>query len=348
MKTQYHYLECFLILYLFFAGGCGGKDDKKADFSELNKVIPVSVSTVQQRDIANERTYGGNLEGVKQANIVAKISERIISVNVKVGQFVKAGQVIVELEKTGLTSQFPQAQANLENTKRELDRMTALYKEGAVAKQAVDQAQTAYSVAQANYEAARGAVELTAPISGTVTEVNINPGDWVNPGTIIAVVAEINQLIVKFNVSESEIPVLKMGTNIRVYSEFNKDVAQTGRITEINRSASLDSRSFGIKAQFSNTKDSFYKPGMFVKVNVVTEKHQNVLTIPTEAITREKNSNIVYMIKNGISLPVNIKPGFSNDQMTEVTSGLSAGDTIVTAGINNLSDSTRVKIVSSK
>jgi membrane fusion protein (multidrug efflux system) len=139
-----------------------------------------------------------------------------------------------------------------------------------------------------------------------------------------------------------------MGTNIRVYSEFNKDVAQTGRITEINRSASLDSRSFGIKAQFSNTKDSFYKPGMFVKVNVVTEKHQNVLTIPTEAITREKNSNIVYMIKNGISLPVNIKPGFSNDQMTEVTSGLSAGDTIVTAGINNLSDSTRVKIVSSK
>jgi len=348
MTIQHNYLKHFLLLYLLVLAGCGGKDDKKADFTELNKVIPVSVSKVQKRDITNERTYGGNLEGIKQSNVVAKISERIVSVKVKVGQYVKAGEIIVELEKTGLSSQFLQAQASLENAKREFDRMTALFKEGAVAKQAVDQAQTAYSVAQANFEAAQGAVILTAPISGTVTEVNVNPGDWVNPGTNIAIIADISQIIVKFNVSESEVPALKMGTSIKVYSEFNKDIAQTGKVTEINRSASIDSRSFGIKAQFGNTKDNFYKPGMFVKVNVVTQVHENVLTIPTEAITRQQNSNVVYIVKDNITMPVNIKTGFSNDQFTEIISGLSEGDTIVTTGMNNLSDSTRVNIVSSK
>jgi RND family efflux transporter MFP subunit len=332
-------------LSFFILPGCGSNDDKQADFSELNKVVPVSVSVVKKQDITNERTYGGSLEGIRQSNVVAKISERIIAVNARVGEYVKAGQIIIELEKSGLTSQYLQAQANLENTKRELDRMNALFEEGAVSRQAVDQANTAYIVAKANFEAARSAVDLAAPVSGTVTEISVNPGDWVNPGTTLAVVADINQMLVNFNVSESEVSALKVGTGVRVYSEFNKDIAQTGKITEINRSASLDSRSFGIKAQFTNTKDNFYKPGMFVKADVILEKRERVLTVPTEAVTRQADSSVVYMIRKGLSFPLKVTTGFSNDKFTEIISGISEGDTIVTAGMNNLSDSTRVNIV---
>lgn len=345
MKMKLIYMLFTAGICFFIIPGCGSNDDKQSDFSELNKIVPVSVTAVKRQDISNERTYGGSLEGIKQSNVVAKISERIVAVNAKVGQYVKAGQIIIELEKSGLTSQYLQAQANLDNTKRELDRMTALFEEGAVAKQAVDQAGTAYSVAKANFEAARSAVDLSSPVSGTVTEVNVNPGDWVNPGTTLAVVADINQMIANFSVSESEVGALKAGTTVKIYSEFNKEISQTGRITEINRSASLDSRSFGIKAQFSNTKDSFFKPGMFVKVDVILEKKEKVLTVPTSSVIRQSDASMVYIIRNGLSFPAKITTGFSNDESTEVLSGLNEGDTIVTAGMNNLSDSTRVNIV---
>ncbi len=76
------------------------------------------------------------------------------------------------------------------------------------------------------------------------------PGDWVTPGTVLAVIADINSMLVTFNVSESEIGNLKTGTLVKVYSEFNKDLIRQGKIIELNRSASLDARSFRIKARF--------------------------------------------------------------------------------------------------
>ncbi len=174
IKTIYFIIIIIVSASFFIYTGCG-KNDKQNNNIELNEIIPVSITTAQKRDISNKRTYSGSLEGIKQSNIVAKISERIVSINAAVGQYVKAGEIVVTFDKTGPSSQYIQAKANYENLQRELDRMNALYKDGAVAKQAVDQAQTAYEVAKANYDASKNAVELVSPISGKITAINVNP-----------------------------------------------------------------------------------------------------------------------------------------------------------------------------
>jgi RND family efflux transporter MFP subunit len=344
IKTIYCIIIILVSASFFIYTGCG-KNDKQNNNIELNEIIPVSITTAQKRDISNKRTYSGSLEGIKQSNVVAKISERIVSINVAVDQYVNAGQVVVIFDKTGPSSQYIQASANFENTKREFERMKALYSEGAVAKQAVDQAQTAYEVAQANYEASKSAVELVSPISGRVTAVNVNPGDWVTAGSVLAVVADISRMVVIFNVSEAEIGSLKIGSKVRVYSEFNKELIQRGKIIELNRSASIDARSFRVKAEFPNTKDNFYKPGMFSKVDVILETRKKVLTVPTASIINELGSSTIYAVRNNRSFAVRVNPGFSNEEFTEITAGLSDGDTIVTAGMNNLSDSAKVSVV---
>jgi len=343
IKTIYFIIIIIVSASFFVYTGCG-KNDKQNNNIELNEIIPVSITTAQKRDISNKRTYSGSLEGIKQSNIVAKISERIVSINVAVDQYVNAGQVVVIFDKTGPSSQYIQASANFENTKRELERMKALYSEGAVAKQAVDQAQTAYEVAQANYEASKSAVELVSPISGRVTAVNVNPGDWVTAGSVLAVVADISRMVVIFNVSEAEIGNLKIGSKVRVYSEYNKELIQTGKIIELNRSASIDARSFRVKAEFPN-KNNFYKPGMFSKVDAILETREKVLTIPTASIINELGSSTVYAVRNNRSFAARVNAGFTNEEFTEITAGLSDGDTIVTAGMNNLSDSTKVSVV---
>jgi membrane fusion protein (multidrug efflux system) len=334
----------FVLLSVLLLDGCGNSSNNN-DTVKLNEIVPVSVTKVEKGAVDIQKTYGGTLEGVQQADIVAKISERITAINVKVGDNVKQGDAIIELEKNGPASQYLQAKANYENAEKNYERMQALLKEGAVSQQTVDQVETAYKVAKANYEASQSAVELIAPISGTITAINYNVGDWVNPGTDLATVADISQMIIKFSVSESDVQDLQIGKPVYVYSEFQKNIKEKGFITEINRSATIDSRSFLIKARFENTKDSFFKPGMFVKVNVVLESENNAVAVPTPSIIFNDNGKTVYIIKNGMSFPTQIQTGLSNDSITVVKSGLQVGDELVTSGMDNLSDSTKVSIV---
>jgi RND family efflux transporter MFP subunit len=334
----------FVFISVILLAGCGNSS-KNSNTVKLNEIIPVTVATVEKGAVDIQKTYGGTLEGIQQADVVAKISERITAINVKVGDYAKQGQVIIELEKNGPASQFLQAQANYQDAEKNYERMKALLKEGAVSQQSVDQAETSYKVAEANFNAAQSAVELIAPISGTVTAINYNVGDWVNPGTDLATVADISQMIIKFNVSESDVQNLQIGKQVYIYSEFQKDLKVKGYITEINRSASIDSRSFLIKARFQNTKDSFFKPGMFVKANVILESEDNAVAIPTPSIIFNGNSNIVYIIKNGMSFSTQVQTGLSNDSITVVKNGLKVGDELVTSGMNNLSDSAKVNIV---
>src|SRR3989339_1484873 len=95
-------------------------------------VVPVQVTKVEQKEIILTKSFGGTLEGETQANIVAKLPERIVAIKVKVGDVVKTGQLIILLDKAGATSQYYQAEAAYLNAKKDLDRMEALYKEGAI------------------------------------------------------------------------------------------------------------------------------------------------------------------------------------------------------------------------
>ena len=337
---------------MLFIVGCGkdeGKENPNSVNKDLNVVVPVSITTTGLKDITNKKTFAGSLEGIKQSKIVARIPERITAINVKVGDFVKADDVVIQLDKTGQASQFLQAQANLKNVEKELNRMKALFKEGAISQQNLDQVQTAYDIAKANFEAAKNTVDLVSPISGRVTAINVNAGDWVVPGIDLAIVASIEEMIIKFNVSETEVQDFKIGTDVFVYSEFDKDLMRNGKVVEINRSASIDARSFQVKAKFPNTKDNFYKPGMFVKSDVVLQSKKNILAIPTSSIIQRSDGDYIFIIKNSLSFSRKIMTGLSDESgeggFTEIINGLSKGDTVVIAGMNNLSDSTKVSII---
>ena len=100
-----------------------------------------------------------------------------------------------------------------------------------------------------------------------------------------------------------------------------------------------------LKQSFNNTKDLFYKPGMFANVDVVLESQQNVLIIPSAAITVVNDETIIYKLNGNVSHPVKVKTGISNIKNTEILTGLNEGEIIVTLGMNNLDDSTKVTIV---
>ena len=343
--TFFGLLNLSLLIFLFLTNGCGSKATDNKDAKLEVKPIPVNAAIVKKGAISQEKTFSGTLEGIEQASIIAKISERITDIKYKVNDYVKKGDVIIYLDKSGPSSSYLQTQAAFVNAQKDYERMKALINEGAVSQQMVDQAKTGFEVAKANFDAAKSTVELTTPINGILTDIKYNIGDWVTPGSELGIVANIDEMVIKFYVSEVEMQKIKIGEQVKIYSEFDKKNSVEGKVYEISRSASSDARAFQVKAKFQNSKNHWFKPGMFVSADVVLNSMNDVLIIPTPAITFSNDKNIVYIIKSNQAFPVEIQIGISNQNMTEVLSGLKEGDTIVTMGMNNLQDSSKVSIV---
>ncbi len=338
-----------LLLMLY---GCGSRKSEDPGGGRSGEravtIVPVNIAVAERKNLSVTKTYSGTLEGEEQANIVAKIGERVTGVNVQIGASVRAGQILITLDKSGVSSQYYQAEANFKNAEKTLERMKSLYSEGAVALSSLDGAQTAYDVAKANFDAARSVVELTSPIAGAVTAVNVSVGDLATPGAILMTIAKINRMKVIFNINEADVASVTPGQKVRVFSEANPGATTEGRIIQLSKSADVRSRSFEIKALFPNTADRWYKPGLFCKVTLQIAPREKALIIPTAAIRSDGVTNTVFVVRDGRAFQRTVQPGVAGDENTEILSGLSEHDTVATVGMNNLRDSCFVTVAGAK
>lgn len=329
----------------FTGCGAGKKEQAKAEPNAVVTVVPVQATVAEKMSLNVMKTFSGSLEGEDQANIVAKISERVTGINAVSGSSVEAGHTVITLDKSGVSSQFYQSEANYKNSTKTYERMKSLLAEGAISQEQLDGTQTAYAVAKANYEAARSAVELSSPISGVVTAVNVNKGDLSTPGAVLMTVAKIGSMKVIFSSNESDITALALGQKVTVFSDARPDVKAEGRIIQISKSADVGSRSFEVKALFPNSRDHWFKPGMFCKVNCSFATGGLSLVIPNISIQTDGTTSHIYVLNSGRAAKRTVRLGASDGNRTEVLEGLAAGDTLATVGLNNLKDGSTVNVV---
>lgn len=319
---------------------------KGSESDVATQIVPIQFATAEQKDLIVTKTYSGTLEGEEQANIVAKISERVTGIKAHVGESAGANKVIITLDKSGAQSQYYQAEANFKNSEKTLERMKSLYGEGAISLQSLDGAQTAYDVARANFEAARSAVELSTPIAGVVTAVNVNNGDLATPGAVLATIARIERMKVTFNINETDVVYLALGQKVKVYMESRPEVQVEGRIAQLSKSADVRSRTFEIKALFTNTRDRWFKPGLFCKVAVQISPREKSLVVPAIAVQSDGSSNRLFVIRSGRAYQKVVRAGMTDGQQIAILDGVAAGDTVVTIGVTNVRDSSYVNVFS--
>lgn len=339
-------LAALAVTAMGLALGCGPAK-QKAEATTMNtgaEVVPVETALVERQALAVTKSYIGSLEGEAQANIVAKISERVTAIHGSVGQYVPKGRTIISLDKSGATSQYFQAEANYKNAEKNLERMKALLAEGAISQQLLDGTQTAFDVAKANFEAARSAVELVSPISGIITALTVNLGDLSQPGAVLATMADIRRMKVIFHINEADVMQIAPGQDIELWSEGGPERRVQGKIVQISRSADVRSRSFEIKALFPNTADQWFRPGMFCRVAVRISPRDNALVVPAAAILSDGLTSKVYKVVDGRAIPQAVVTGISDGTHVEILQGLQDQERVVTTGATNLRDSSLVAV----
>jgi membrane fusion protein, multidrug efflux system len=179
-----------------------------------------------------------------------------------------------------------------------------------------------------------------------VTALNVNKGDLTVPGSVLASIARVERIKVIFNINEKDAPNFSIGQPVTVLIESNADVQVQGKIIQLSRSADIRSRSFEVKALFSNTPDRRFKPGLFAQVHVSLSGRLQTLVVPNAAIQSDGINNRVYIVQHGLSLQRQVDAGVSDETYTEILRGVNMGDTVITTGVTNVSDSSLVSIVS--
>ncbi len=321
---------------------CG---DEKADVAVEEKAIPITVSLAESGDLAIVKTYSGTLEGEKQAEIVASIHEAIVELPVSEGERVSAGQVIIMLDKNGSASNYNQAYALYLEAKDNYQKMTKLLEQGAVSEQTYISARTGYEVAQANFKAAGRQVELTSPISGILTELSVNVGEYAPIGIPIATVAQTDKIRLTLFVDSRGAGFIKKGQGavITVESIGYSGKKFGGFVTEVSGSADPQTRLFTVDIRIDNENGDL-APGMFARAEIVVNELKSILIVPREAVFSVEGVYKVYKLEGDRAREQSIYIGESTSESIQIVSGLADGDTVVVIGRNLIEDGSLVKI----
>lgn len=322
---------------------CGGK---KQEVAIEEKPVAVTIETASVSNISLSKTYTGTLEGWRQAKIYASIPEAVVELPFQEGNAVEAGQAVIILDKEGPASQLQQARAVYQDAKDNFEKMSRLFEQGAISEQTYNNLRTNLDVARANYEAARQQVELTSPISGILTDLAVNIGQYAPLGSPLATVAQTSKLRLTLYVDSRSASFLKVGqrAEITVESLESLNSSVEGVVTEVARSADPETRLFRVELQIDNSQRKL-SPGMFARANIVVEELRNILLIPREAVFSTEGIAKVFTLDGDRARERSISIGEGNNEYYHVISGIKEGESVIVLGRNHVSEGTLVKVV---
>ncbi|MBN1759307.1 MAG: efflux RND transporter periplasmic adaptor subunit [Chitinispirillaceae bacterium] len=330
---------------LLCAGCSRGKSSSSAPAESISDIqkregVPVRVVTVDRTDLKLYEYVGGTAEGFYQTTLTAGIPGTITSVNVAIGSNVKKGASLMKIEPA-IPQNYDLVKQQFENAEKSRKRVSALAEEGAVSQEIIDQVDIGYSTAKEGLDIVRKNQFVVAPISGTVLDILLQTNNNVHPGAELVTIADVRKIRVPVTVSDLLINRFHKGQ--RAEAVIDGDTI-TGQVDRIPLSGNQSTHTFTIDVVFDNP-DIRIKPGMYLKLRIVTGVKEGAITLPMDAVIIEGTDKSAYIVIGGIAKKIAVTAGDRSGDRLEITGGVDEGAQVVVSGAGLLSDGTKVKIV---
>ncbi len=387
-----------LVAVIIFASvrGGGSKGEK------------VYVEPVKPRDIQAIVTAPGEVNPKVKVNISAHIVGKIEHLYFNEGDMVRKGRKLVDLEKFAYQAQYDRARAEAANRRIEVQRARAgvataeaaykravnLERQGIQAQELFDHTRQEFQNAQAAYASAEGGVRqadamlqqartdldrttIVSPIDGKAVQLNAHEGEVVitgtmnNPGSVIAIIADLSEILVEAEVGETEVVGIRVGQKAKVHVDAVPDKEYIGHVEEIGSSAAVRQNSgtgmryFKVKVAIDNP-DERLKPGMTSQVAIVTTTAGAALSLPIQSVVErvppslakgkkdeeERDDNTpkrkyVFIVRDGKAKMSEVSTGVSDATHVAIVSGAKAGDQVVSGPfrvLKKLHDGDKVEV----
>ncbi len=303
----------------------------------------------------------GEIQPRYESRLGFRVGGKVIARRVDVGNMVRRGQVIMQLDPKDL--QLAQAQANaavsaaasnLALAKAELDRYRELRQKNFVSQALLDAKDAAYKSAAASYDQANAGLKvqanqnsyasLVADVDGVVTALEAEVGQVVAAGTPVVRIAQTGEKEVRVSIPEDQVGALRSVTSLKVRTWANQGLELDGRLRELAPIADPATRTYTAKISLPKAGPEV-RLGMTATVSFVTQSTQQGIRLPLTALFNDKNQTAVWVVENGAVklVPVQVAGAMGNEIL--IAGGISAGQSVVTAGINLLRPGQKVTIL---
>lgn len=299
----------------------------------------VSAVKVIRTNLAEEITLSAELVPYQKATLYAKVSGYLKTIHVDIGDQVKAGEILAQLEVPELLDQLANRKAKLDITKLEYDRLKAASdnRPGLIAQEDIDKAKADYDMAQADYEHTNtliGFATITAPYDGIITKRFVDEGALIQVGTTSSTqaqpmveVAENTKLRLVFPVPEANVTAIKVGDHaeIKIQSTGQK---LSGNIARMADQVDFNTRTMRTEVDIDNRALTM-KPGMYAAVKLFLHRKNNALALPIQAVDLQENPNVWVITKKNIIEKRRVTIGIKTPNLIGINSGVNEGEVVV-------------------
>lgn len=358
-------LACLLAMVLV---SCSGDPKPSSARANVPQAVPVSVAPAERRDMPYYLTGLGSVSAFYTVSIKSRVDGELVQVNFKEGQFVNKGDLLAVIDPRPYQVALEQAQAalfkdqaTLRDAQLNFERFKKLLQDsGAMSQQQVDTQAALVDQTEGtvrNDQATIDSVKLnlvychiTSPISGRVGLRLVDPGNQVKAADAgaLLVITQLQPIAVLFTLPEDQLPtvaqhMVKATLQVDAYSRDDQTKLDTGTLQTIDNQIDQTTGTGRLKAVFDNKGDALW-PNQFVNVRLLLEIRKNSVVVPAAAIQRGPQGLYVFVAKSDNT--VDIRPvtlAFTQDNVSNISSGLSAGEVVVTDGQDKLQAGSRVE-----
>lgn len=322
------------------------KNQDKVDFVNSGSgAAMVKVTTVSRQTMSLGFQANGTLAPNQDLKFVSENSGRVISIKVKEGDRVSAGQVLATIDAKYLSLEVEKATDTYEKLKIDHERYTKSYETGGVTKAQLDEIELQLRSAKNKLEEAKRKANdgyIKAPINGIINKKYIEVGAYLSPGTPLFDIVDVSSLKLNVLVTEQQVSQLKEGDHVKIVIPVFPDQTFEGVITFIAAKAD-NGLNFPVEIRMNNPK-STVRAGMYATAKFESSEIISGIIVPRAAFVGSVSNNLVFVLEGDIAKERKVVAGRILGETVEVLEGLKEGEIIVITGQINLQDGSKVEV----
>jgi multidrug efflux system membrane fusion protein len=329
----------------------------------------VSAATATTGDMPEVLTALGTVTPVATVNVLPQLSGYLTAVGYQEGQDVEKGQFLAqidsrqyEINKQQAQAQLAKDQATLDQARADLARYAQLHEQKSIAEQTYADQKFTVAQSDAAVKADKAAIaqddldlaycHITAPVAGRVGLRLVDPGNYVTQSTSpgIVTITQMKPTTVQFTVPQNSLGKVLQRVNggaklpVTAYSSDNSKQIASGTLYALSNQMATSTGTVTLRATFANDDESLF-PNEFVNVQMLVDTLQKTVLVPTSAVQSGAPGDYVYLVNADQTVSVHkVTPGPSDGKVTAILAGLSAGQQVVTDGMDRLSDGAKIRI----
>jgi len=309
------------------------------------QATPVEATIITPKLLRDKVETTGNIMANESVDLKSESSGKIVEIHFQEGRPVKKNDLLIKTNDAELQARLLRVHQQKKLAAEREYRQRQLLQKQAISQEEYDQTANELNNLKAEEQLIKAQIDKTeihAPFDGVIGLRAVSIGDYITPSSKIASLQDINPVKIDFSIPEKYAQRVKVGDKIH-FTVGSNDTVYEGSVYALEPRITEDTRTLQIRAIAKNEQGTLL-PGSFAEVELILNEINNAVMIPSEALIPEFQGQKVYVNHSGKAIPKDVKTGIRTADKIQITNGLASGDTVITAGIQNLRPGAPIEI----